>query len=325
MNTENKDRKYYFVGGSGRSGTTLLRALLNLHEKLSVAPELRYFDFFYSNRKKFDMSISTDRAKFAEKVINKKEVRGRINISKEDVLSRNPQDFKEFFMVLLELTKTKSTECIVEKTPTNIFFIDTIFDFFPKSKFIHIVRDGREFCASAHKNDWYESFYQFPAYWAEVISSYDSFSKKYDDNRLLEIKYADLTNDTLKTVNKVFDFLEVEKKNRYFLDQLDQLSSSNSSFSSTRNKSGVYHSKHFEDYFDKEDKEKINIMLKDKLIECGYPVDKTEKSGILCNLSTKLIFWLYRIKIKLFFFVKKVGYFWVYSRFTSKIKSLLTS
>jgi len=45
-------QKIVFIVGSGRSGTTLLRNILDIHPDIGVSPELRFFDLALSNKSK---------------------------------------------------------------------------------------------------------------------------------------------------------------------------------------------------------------------------------------------------------------------------------
>lgn len=120
-------KKIFFLIGAARSGTTLLGEQL-----LSEHPEVIYLgepDYLWQQALGYqpDDSLLT---------------RDATNSTKRNIQNR----FKKAI-------KDGKSSVIVEKTPSNCFRIPFINELFPRSKFIHLIRDGREVALSASK-EW---------------------------------------------------------------------------------------------------------------------------------------------------------------------------
>ncbi len=174
------NKNYIFICGSGRCGTTLLRNIFDLHKDISVAPELRFFDLSLTNITKFkNLSDRRTRENFIDVVLNK------INKSKDPLWNNikfNREELKKELMgcssigliyeKFIESCSTKKEKNVyVDKIPT--FFVGNAIKYLPNSRVIHIIRDGREVCASAKKRgDWAESIINIAVFWRESLRQY---------------------------------------------------------------------------------------------------------------------------------------------------------
>ena len=74
-----------------------------------------------------------------------------------------------------------------------------------------------------------------------------------------EVKYEDLANNPQAAIKKIFNFLKVELP-LDFLEKLNTLKAS-SSFKQNKYKTGIYLSRHFDEYFSQKEKNMINALL----------------------------------------------------------------
>ena len=118
------------VGGCGRSGTTLLRMMLDSHRRICCGPESSLF-----RRRAIDVAWLANRFNFPPA-----EVRAIY-----DSAPSRPA-FIETFAALCLRKAGKARWA--EKTPRNISRIDAIFRAFPGARFVHVLRDGRDVAAS---------------------------------------------------------------------------------------------------------------------------------------------------------------------------------
>lgn len=95
-----------------------------------------------------------------------------------------------------------------EKTPMHALHIKTLATIFPNSKFIHMIRDGRECAVSFHRR-WGYNPYRTICRWKELIISAQSQGKKLP-GRYMEIRYEDLTAEPNLHMTKICKFLEIE-------------------------------------------------------------------------------------------------------------------
>ncbi|MDB4513391.1 sulfotransferase [Akkermansiaceae bacterium] len=128
-----------FIGGSMKSGTSLLRTLISSHENIFGGLETHWFsENFRANwqdqeskrqiwmRQFFDVSAAQQEALIAR--------------------SNNSHDFFNNFMNFCTIQAGKSRW--VEKTPANISHVETILKYWPNAKIINCVRDCRDVYAS---------------------------------------------------------------------------------------------------------------------------------------------------------------------------------
>jgi protein-tyrosine sulfotransferase len=118
------------LGGCGRSGTTLVRMMLDSHRRICCGPESSLF-----RRRAIDVAWLADRFGFPPS-----EVRAIY-----DSAASRPA-FIEAFAALCMDRAGKARWA--EKTPRNISRIDAIFRAFPAARFVHVLRDGRDVAAS---------------------------------------------------------------------------------------------------------------------------------------------------------------------------------
>jgi LPS sulfotransferase NodH len=118
------------IGGCGRSGTTLLRMMLDSHRRLCCGPESSLF-----RRRAIDVDWLADRFGFG---------RGEVRALRDAAASR-----PAFIEAFAELCLQKAGKARwAEKTPRNISRIGEIFRIFPAARFVHVLRDGRDVACS---------------------------------------------------------------------------------------------------------------------------------------------------------------------------------
>ena len=305
-----------FICGAGRSGSTLLRNIFDLHPSISVAPELRFFDMALASFTRYNnLAGLKDRDLFVDNVLgkfrkSKDPLWRKIQYDEERLKNKltGLNNLKSIYFEAIKVCSTKKDKKIfVDKIGT--FFIENIIKIFPETVFIHILRDGREFCASAAKRgDWADSLINIAEYWKESLAQYEYYKNKYDNGRnFYEVKYEDLVENAQTTIEKIFEFLNIELPLNFF-EKLNTLKAS-SSFKQNKDKTGIYLSRHFDKYFSQKEKNMINALLGEDLKNLGYQ-PLPGKINLISRLKAKIE----KIKIKLHFWAKKKGVFWRYNK-----------
>ncbi|MCI5144167.1 MAG: sulfotransferase [Candidatus Electrothrix sp. AR3] len=187
------------IGGTGRSGTTLLRVMLDTHPNLCAGPETWLF---------------------TPQLINVSQLAKNFDISEKNVLnilhqSRSRGEFIDIFFTkyLNQCGKRRWAE----KTPANIENMDFIFKTFPDARFIEMVRDGRDVVCSLrtfprHKvvndklvplNTW-NPLDQCIKRWIQATEH----SRPYWNHpQYMRVRYEDLINQTEATLYDVCAFI----------------------------------------------------------------------------------------------------------------------
>ena len=201
--------RFAFIGGMGRSGTTLLRTILDSHPRIASGPE---FDVLPKVADLHFRFMKTSRA-------------GRMN----DYLDTEGINalFRHFVEEALSgYARKKGKDILVEKTPSNVVCFDTLSELMPDARFIHMVRDGRDVvCSYLEVGRRYKAHAKRPRlHMASVFHSAVMWttragtglklcgpgSRLYRENRALTVRYEDLVLNTEKEVRRVCDFLDVE-------------------------------------------------------------------------------------------------------------------
>lgn len=186
------NKEIIFVIGTPRSGTTLLQKILEANSKLfSIQGETGLFslqNFFDPNRKHFDLN---------------KEIKNNfLKVSKDSV------DFFDNCVGLL--MREELNKKFVEKTPQHILYLKFLVKHFPKSKFIHIVRDGRDCYCSARKHPWIpqsKNITTFSKYYSKCL---DQIILMESNKNVYTIKYEDLVLNSNSEVSKLMNFLNLD-------------------------------------------------------------------------------------------------------------------
>ncbi len=127
-----------FVGGAPRSGTTLARAVLNAHPDIACGPELRAFPALA--RLYRETAAAMGPTLDAHYFFRADELR---------------TSFRELIASFLAPFHERSGKRFVaEKTPANALYFQELYQLFPESRFVHVVRDPRDVVASLIKQDW---------------------------------------------------------------------------------------------------------------------------------------------------------------------------
>ncbi len=202
--------RFVFIGGRGRSGTTLLQSILDSHSQIASGPEFDLLPEFAALYRLF---------------IKKHELQ-RINLylSKRQI-QENFRKFIEASLIPYAIKKNKSI--LVEKTPLNIFAFDVLVKLFPDAKFIHMIRDGRDVvCSHLEVGNNYrinhrwindkslKNVYASALAWDFTIKTGVKFcstqSKQGSNSRCLTLKYENLINNPHSEIKRVCDFIGIK-------------------------------------------------------------------------------------------------------------------
>lgn len=126
------------LGGCGRSGTTLLRMMLDSHRRICCGPESSVF-----RARAIDPEALADRFAFGHATVR------RIY----ETMPSRPAFIEAFAGLCMQ---EAGKQRWAEKTPRNIGRIDAIFRCFPQARFVHVLRDGRDVACSLRTHPRHE-------------------------------------------------------------------------------------------------------------------------------------------------------------------------
>lgn len=198
-----------FVIGVPRSGTTLLRTLIDSHSKISAPSETPWITGSYVNNsfRHFLEFLSADMCSPAKNLCG---------VERKSLFGFGANMIMDILILHLEFV---GKEALVLKTPDDINFLEFIVELFPKAKFIHIVRDGRDVaCSSVQQvgqgwgttlNGEYSALNIENALerWLTWESNARAFFKDNDEIEYCGLKYEELVRNPHHELGKIFRFL----------------------------------------------------------------------------------------------------------------------
>jgi hypothetical protein len=142
---------FVFIVGCPRSGTTLLQRMVNAHREIAVMPETHWIARYFQKR----IGLTPEglvTPRLVGKVL-KHRLFPDLQIEPDAVqqLARatQPMTYAEFVQGIFDLYGHRQGKRLVgEKTPGYVRSIATLHSLWPRARFVHILRDGRDVCLS---------------------------------------------------------------------------------------------------------------------------------------------------------------------------------
>lgn len=198
------DKEFLFVVGAPRSGTTWLHRMLSQHPDVAAMPhELTLFSSYL--------------APLAERFAQESRHRDLGDWEQGLPLLFSQQEFdhalariaEETYARLLDRHPTASH--ILDKHPAYALHMPLIDKLLPKSRFLHIVRDGREVAVSmmsAKKRIGFGAAEIAGAAkaWATHVRAAQDMGRELGPDRYLEVTYEDLMERTHEVLSEIFRF-----------------------------------------------------------------------------------------------------------------------
>lgn len=208
----------FLIIGSGRSGNTLLRAILVSNPKIAIPPEsfvlhrivkkFQAYSFLpWRELVKLIVGEFESSSHFFTWEINMYGVYDRLfKLDKEKRTLANIID--EIFCYYSE-RKFPNFEIWGDKTPLNTLHLDLIDNLFDNAKYINLIRDGRDVVSSYLKMGRYASVEEAAYRWKRSIELARKFGKNKSKNEYIEIRYEKLVSNPSNEIKKICEFLNV--------------------------------------------------------------------------------------------------------------------
>jgi hypothetical protein len=191
-----------FIIGTGRSGTTLLRNMLNAHPAIHIAFEPHFYWYRSLYRKR-----ATGRV-FLDYYFQTTHFR-RLGVDPVRVLAGLPDPLPRaqlgaaFAAVLREKAALHGRVRYGEKTPAHAASLREIYGDFPDARCIHIVRDPRSTALSLSRMPWAPSSLMINASYIDIERKQVA---KYRD-RMMRVRLEDLLAEPRRTMEQVLEFV----------------------------------------------------------------------------------------------------------------------
>jgi hypothetical protein len=207
----------FFIIGAGRSGTTLLRTILNNHPEIIIPPETFGFRNAFFRFKCFQF-LSWD--VLSNSVLKCYESGHEFFLWELDLAPAYEQsntlpETNKTFADLIHLVfqsylnkKAPGARIWGDKTPLNTYYLDWVFKTFPQAKFINMIRDGRDVVSSLMKANL-TNVNNGCLRWNQAIENAKNFESIIGPQQFLTIYYENLVSSPQESVKRICHFLDV--------------------------------------------------------------------------------------------------------------------
>ena len=217
----------FFILGNPRSGTTLLRLILNNHSLIGVPPESGFLQWWHKKYYKWSENDTKDDNKInllLDDILSSKKIEdwklNRPNL-KNFILSKKPKDYSEIITAIYKFY-TNNKLIIGDKNNYYIHHLEELNLIFPNAKYIHLIRDGRDVaCSYKNINKLNPNLKYIPKVssniidianeWNNNIITIEKFIQNYNS---ITIRYEDLISTPIETLKQVCTFLEVKYEDK---------------------------------------------------------------------------------------------------------------
>jgi hypothetical protein len=204
-----------FVLGVRRSGTTLLRVILDRSPGLAIPDETFFVpQIAHRNRSHVDPERLLDDLRRVPRIAT-------WGVSAEDLASRlrpGMSTGEALDAVFGAYAEKHGKPRWGDKTPLYMQHLDLLDGLFPEAQYVHLVRDGRDTAlafldlpAGVTKRAWGHprSATGFACEWRTQVESARQLGRRLDPTRFLEVRYEDLVADPDATVERVCAFAAI--------------------------------------------------------------------------------------------------------------------
>lgn len=205
------------VGGVGRSGTSLVQAMLHAHPDLVFLPETHFFRRYVGPLLR---RIRVERAGvegFAG-MLEQDEQFARAGIAAQELLAPFADGSASFepggaYLRLLRLHRQRHEARVVgDKDPRLIDFLPVLDRVLPDVRVVHVIRDPRDVLLSRRKAAWSRGrsdWSHLLAYRAQMCQAKRTGARVLGD-RYLEVRYEDLLQEPEQTLIQLCRHVDLE-------------------------------------------------------------------------------------------------------------------
>lgn len=192
--------RHVIIGGTPRSGTTLVRRILDRHPSLCCGPES---SVLLPGGPRLDQVASAYRWPIAEL---------------REMMSRSPSQGAFVDAFAERYRRERSRDRWAEKTPLNVLCFGWVLERFPEARVVHVVRDGRDVVCSMRQHPdrrWVDGVevkelrpQPVDAYVRRWVRDTQAGIALRGDPRYLEVRYEELVAEPERVMRALVETLD---------------------------------------------------------------------------------------------------------------------
>lgn len=196
----------FFVVGSARSGTTMLRLMLNAHEQVAVPPESRFVVELWTGNER------VEREWFLQTLAANKRFQVW-DLPVDAVAHELPQGADVAYPEAIEAAyrayaHVHGKTIWGDKTPRYVEHIDVLARLFPEARFVHLVRDGRNVALSYGGVPFGpKNVAKAADLWRRRVAAGITSGRALPPGRYFELRYEQVVADPASQMRVLCDFL----------------------------------------------------------------------------------------------------------------------
>jgi hypothetical protein len=199
----------FFIVGSARSGTTLLRLMLNTHPKVAVPPESRFIVELWSGEEVVEVD------ELLAKLDRDKRFQTwdlPIATVKQELGDKTFAPYTEVIEAAYNAyARVQRKSRWGDKTPRYVNNIPLLADLWPDARFIHLIRDGRNVALSyADVPFGPKNVATAAKLWSARVQAGLRDGRALGGKHYIEINYEDLVEDAEGETRDLCEFLELD-------------------------------------------------------------------------------------------------------------------
>ena len=199
-----------FVVGATRSGTTLLRLMLDAHPEIAIPSETHFIPELISAREKHGatrqqmIELLTSHRRWGDFTIEPEELAERWSA----IEPLDGPDAVRAFFDLYAVKQGKPGARWGDKTPGYVKSMREIQVYLPEARFIHLIRDGRDVALSVLKQTWGPQSIEAAAEkWRSRVTRGRSQAPYL--GFYIEVKFEDLVLHTERELRRICEFIDL--------------------------------------------------------------------------------------------------------------------
>ena len=202
----------FFIVGAQRSGTTMLRLMLNSHPDVAIPFESVFIVEFFRRLDAYgDLGDPRNAARLLDDIASHRMVKKGGLITDRDAILRRPiRSYTDLVDAIFSTyAASRGKHRWGDKTPSYVTDIDVLRAMFPTCRIVHLVRDGRDVALSNRNVEWgIRSIPRVAADWRWKALVGHKIGTVLGHDYLL-VRHEDLVVDTESTLRRVAAFLEL--------------------------------------------------------------------------------------------------------------------
>jgi hypothetical protein len=189
--------------------------IFDSHPELAVAHEPRFLATMAPHHDRYEVDGGIDLDRFLGDLYSVSNFR-RLGLPRSELAAaleaQHPTGFADAVRVVFAMyARSRGKTMYGDKTPLYVSFIESIADLLPETRFVHLVRDGRDTVLAYLERDKGPADVAEGAFhWRLRVSRGHASGARLGPERYREFHYEDLVDDPEATVRGICAFLDLE-------------------------------------------------------------------------------------------------------------------